>query len=131
MTEIDVSALGDTVIVCGTCDLPIDDITISDISEPWEGVLVRFACTETASEANQYGEWEIWDVTDMTGLGICDDANRIGYTPVVGEWNSVTGCLAYSYGAYKIWVRDIFDIVPVQPSAADETTWGSIKALYQ
>jgi hypothetical protein len=91
-------------------------------------VLINIACAETATLANTYGEWQI---ADLTGTGICDDSNRIGYTPVVGEWNSVTGCLAYSYGAYKIWVRDLNDIVPVQPSGVDETSWGSIKALYQ
>ncbi len=128
MTEIDVSAAGDTVIVCGTCTLPLDVITLGDFSEPWEGVLVNIACAETATEANSYGEWEI---ADLTGTGICDDSNRIGYTPVVGEWNSLTGCLAYAYGAYTLWVRDLNDIVPVQPSGVDETSWGSIKALYQ
>lgn len=128
MTEIDVSALGDTVVVCGSCTLPLDDITLGEIGEPWEGVLVRFPCAETATQADGYGEWNI---QDLTGTGTCDDANRIGYTPVIGEWNSVTGIIAYSFEAYKIWVRDIFDIVPVQPSAVDETSWGSIKALYQ
>jgi predicted extracellular nuclease len=128
MTEIDVSAPGDTVLVCGTCTLPLDIITCADVDEPWEGVLVQIQCAETATEANTYGEW---DIQDVTGSVICDDAFRIGYTPVIGEWNNVTGCLAYSYGAYKLWVRDINDIVPVQPSATDATSWGKIKALYQ
>jgi hypothetical protein len=128
MTEIDVSAIGDTVIVCGTCTLPLDIITVDQIDEPWEGVLVQILCAETATEKNSYGEWFIQDVT---GSVVCDDANRIGYTPVIGEWNNVTGCISYAYGAYTVWVRDINDILPVEPSAVDPTSWGNIKALYQ
>jgi hypothetical protein len=128
MTEIDVSAPGDTVEVCGTCTLPLDIITCADVDEPWEGVLVQIQCAETASLANTYGEW---DIQDPTGVVTCDDANRIGYAPTIGEWNNVTGCLAYSYGAYKLWVRDIDDILPVEPSATDPTSWGNIKSLYR
>ena len=128
MTEIAVDAPGDTVVVSGTCTLPLDVITIGEIDEPWEGVLINIRCAMTATEANTYGEWTIRHLTDEV---TCDDANRIGYTPVLGEWNSVTGCISYSYGAYVIWVRDLLDIVPVEPSGAEETSWGSIKALYQ
>jgi hypothetical protein len=128
MTEIDISAPGDTMYLCGSCATPLDVITVGDYGEPWEGCLVHINCAETSNPDAGYGQWEI---QDLTGAGQCDDYNRIGYTPVLGQWQAYTGILSYSYGAYMLWIRNLADITDTEPTAADQTSWGAIKALYQ
>ena len=129
MTEIDISAPGDTMYICGSCATPLDIVNLDEMmTEPWEGCLVQTNCAATSNADLGYGEWEIHDVT---GFGVCDDYGRIGHTPVYGEWKIYTGIVSYSYGAFKLWIRTLADIMDTEPSGVEQTSWSSIKALYQ
>ncbi len=132
MTEIDISAPGDTMVLVSTGN-PVpgpDPVTTAGMmSEEWEGVLVQTGCAEVTDPNLGYGEWEI---DDGSGPGRVDDKGNITYTPSLGDWRIYTGILAYTYGNYKLWPRDDNDIVdPGGPSATSATSWGQIKALYR
>jgi len=130
MTEIDISAPGDTLVVVGEAPVPGPDLvtTAGMMAEEWEGVLIQTPCAVVTDPDLGYGEWEI---DDGSGPGRVDDKGQITYTPVLGDCNIYTGILAYTYGNYKLWPRDDNDIVGCGPSANEPTQWGSIKALYR
>jgi len=130
MTEIDISAPGDTLVVVGEAAVPGPDLvtTAGMMAEEWEGVLVQTLCATVTNPDLGYGEWEI---DDGSGPGRVDDKGQITYVPTLGDCNIYTGILAYSYGNYKLWPRDDNDIVGCGPSANEPTQWGSIKALYR
>ena len=129
MTEIDISARGDTMIVLSSGNplpgpqvVPLNEL----MTEPWEGVYVKTYCTEVTNPDLGYGEWEI---SDFTGTGIVDDKGlALTYTPTLGDEKTITGILSYAYDTYRPWPRDDDDIedcvVSVEP-----TSWGEIKCL--
>ena len=132
MTEIDISAPGDTLTLCGTCDplepevVPLDQM----MGEAWESVLVKTNCCVCIEEPDSYGEW---DIDDGFGIGKCDDKSLVlTYVAAYGDWRIISGIVWYAYGAFNLSPRDDADIFdPGGPTATEATTWGGIKALYQ
>ena len=132
MTEIDISAAGDTLTVCGTCDplepevVPLDQM----MGEEWESVLVKTNCCVCTNPDLGYGEWEI---QDAFGFGKCDDKSQVlTYVPAYGDWRIISGIVWYAYGAFNLSPRDDADIFdPGGPTANESTTWGGIKMLYR
>lgn len=132
MTEIDISAPGDTLILVGSGRQPSPDLVPLDemMGEPWEAVLVVTYCCVCIEEPDAYGEWLI---QDAYGIGRCDDkALNLTYFAAVGDWRMITGTVWESYGAYKLCPRDDADVFdPGGPTATEPSTWGGIKALYR
>ncbi len=132
MTEIDISAPGDTLTVCGTCTplepevVPLDQM----MGEEWEAVLVKTNCCVCIQAANSYGEWYI---EDAYGVGKCDDKSLVlTYVAAYGDWRIISGIVWYAYGEFNLSPRDDADIFdPGGPTATEATTWGGIKALYR
>lgn len=76
--------------------------------EMYEGVLVRIENAECITVPDTYNEWTI---NDGSGEAIVDNEDYT-YMPTVGLNYAVQGPLTYSFGAFKIQVRDADDIVP-------------------
>jgi len=132
MTEIDMSAPGDTLIVVGTAPVPGPDLVNADemMSEPWEAVLCVTNCCVCTVAPNDYGEWF---VEDAFGTAKCDDKGlNLTYVAAYGDWRIITGVVWYSYGEFNISPRDDGDVFdPGGPTAVEPTTWGGIKGLYR
>lgn len=96
-----------TPLILNTGDIPSTDIA----SEPYEGVLVRVENAQV-SAINSY-DWSLDD-----GSGAClvdDDASNLAWfdTLSIGTvLDGVTGVFTYSFGTYKIEVRDMADVGP-------------------
>ncbi len=85
-------------------------ITLDQIGEAYESVLVMAETISCSNPDLGHGEWEI---SDGTNTGIVDDL-FFAYTPVQDEeFTSITGILNYSYSVYKVEPRDAADIVSV------------------
>lgn len=132
LTEIDMSAAGDTLIVVGTAPVPGPDLVGLDVlmDEPWEGVFVTTNCCVCIEAANSYGEWYI---EDAFGVAKCDDKGvNLTYVAAYGDWRIITGIVWYAYGEFNVSPRDDADVFdPGGPTATEATTWGGIKALYR
>ncbi len=76
--------------------------------ERWESMLVKVENVHYTDAAISYGEFEI---SDGTNTGLIDDW-MYEHTPSAAEqFESITGILNYSYGAFKIAPRSASDIV--------------------
>jgi len=84
-----------------------------DISEAYEGVLVKVQDVVVTDDSLGYGEWEVND-----GSGPCrvDDWASYSYTPTLGDSLNVTGIVDYAYSNYKIEPRYNPDIIPPNPT---------------
>jgi hypothetical protein len=132
LTEIDMSAAGDTLIVVGTAPVPGPDLVGFDVlmDEPWEGVFVTTNCCVCTNPDLGYGEWE---VQDAFGFAKCDDKGlNLTYVPAYGDWRILSGIVWYAYGAFNLSPRDDGDVFdPGGPTGTEPATWGGIKALYR
>ena len=84
-------------------------ISPSEISEAYEGCLLRFENVSVTNPDLGYGEWEFGD---GTSTGICDDKWDYYYYPISGhELADIEGVLDFSYGNYKLQPRLARDVV--------------------
>jgi hypothetical protein len=133
ITEINISALGDTMIKVGTATVPGPNlITTFDINnEAWECVLIETYCAQTwnvnPDAPLDFGEWTI---TDGSGEARVDD-KAVTYTRQFGDWHYYTGIVYYGYDDFHLWPRDALDMIATGPSGTEPTTWGNVKALYR
>jgi len=94
-----------TVTVTGTMAVPAPTMmTANELyadAEPFEGCLIKLTDGMTVSVIGSYGEWT---ATTIGGTDVLfDDYMFDDTTVVVGEcYNSVTGIVDFTYGAYKI-----------------------------
>lgn len=90
-------------------DVPATLISTSAVAnEMYESVLCKVlnaTCGSLPSGAN-YNEW---DANDGSGVTSVDDFLYL-YTPVVGTSYNVTGIVAYSFSAWKMFPRDANDV---------------------
>ncbi len=93
------------------CPAPIVLTTAQANDEQYEGCLVRVKNAAISNPDAGYGEW---GVNDGSGQILIDDEGNAKYYFWPAEYQnclSITGCLGYSYGAYKIVPRLAWDIV--------------------
>jgi len=80
-----------------------------EYGEAYESVLVTIENITAIDIANVYGEWV---VTDALSNEMKIDDKIFGYLPYAGEkFKSLTGCLDYSFGEFKLLPRSNDDIV--------------------
>ena len=121
-TELVLAAATDVTVNTQSNALPlavlvtIADLADDDTAESYEGSLISLADGIYAGELS-YGEWSLED-SDGNALAVDDKF----YDPDRSDWVEgstsveVTGLLDYSYGNFKLQVRDANDV------AADVTT---------
>jgi len=86
-------------------------------TEAYEGVLVTIDTLQCFTEANSFGESELFDSLDTL---VTDDL-FYEFTPTVGSYYQVTGVIHYSYGNYKVNPRSVSDIVEYIVGCMDST----------
>jgi len=86
-------------------------------TEAYEGVLVTIDSLQCFTEANSFGESELFDSLDTL---VTDDL-FYEFTPTVGSYYQVTGVIHYSYGNYKVNPRSASDIVEYIVGCMDST----------
>jgi len=122
------------VTVTGTMPVPAPfAITADDLfadTEAFEGCAVTIVDGMTVTEIQSYGQWV---ATTLGGTPVLfDDYMFDDTTVVLGDcYNSVTGMIDYSYGAYK--VHPLADGVELTDCtvATDAVSFDSIKSLYR
>ncbi len=101
-------ASGHILTNSGDGTYPINEITISQVGEEYEGQFVRIYKVDVADDSIGYGEWLVTDGTDTL---IVDDYGTYT-TPLTGTPLAyIQGVITYSYGEYKLEPRDDNDIV--------------------
>ena len=88
-------------------------------TEAYEGVLVTIDTLQCFTEANSFGESELFDSLDTL---VTDDL-FYEFTPTVGSYYQVTGVIHYSYGNYKVNPRSASDIVEYIVGCMDSTVF--------
>jgi predicted extracellular nuclease len=88
-------------------------------TEAYEGVLVTIDTLQCFTEANSFGESELFDSLDTL---VTDDL-FYEFTPTVGSYYQVTGVIHYSYGNYKVNPRSASDIVEYIVGCMDSTSF--------
>jgi hypothetical protein len=94
-------------------------VTLAQLIEPYESVLVTVESISCSNPDLGYGEWELTDGTDQSRV----DDMFYKYTPVQDEqFTSITGIFVYNYSNFKIEPRDASDIVsaPTRISNVDD-----------
>jgi hypothetical protein len=87
----------------------INEVALGAVGESYEGVFMKVSDVTCAEVANGYGEWMVQDAVPDT---ITLDDVMYAYEPVLGQsFTSITGCLTYSFGAFKLLPRSADDIV--------------------
>ncbi|MBS3740922.1 MAG: T9SS type A sorting domain-containing protein [Candidatus Cloacimonetes bacterium] len=99
-----------TTVTCG-------ELMASVTAEPYEGTLVELNNVTVIQEQNDYGEWY---VDDGTGIAQIDDGFFYldSVTPPIvievgQQWETIIGCLDYSYDEYGVNPRTPDDMVEV------------------
>lgn len=75
-------------------------------TEEYEGVLVKVVNMPCVLTNDTYGEWTLYNGTDTVRV----DDLLFAYTGAVGTSYTVTGCLFYSFGAFKMEPRSADDV---------------------
>ncbi len=120
------------VTVVGSMAVPAPTMMTADElyadAEPFEGCLIAITDGMTVTEIGSYGEWT---ATTMGGTAVLmDDYMYDVATVVVGDcYNNVTGCLDYTYGAYKL--QTISAELTDCTVAAEATSFDAVKSLYR
>ncbi len=84
------------------------EVTIGNVGEGFEGVLMMVKSVVVADAVNNFGEWTVTDATDTLKL---DDV-MVDFEPAVGTaFASISGVLTFSFGEFKLLPRDTADIV--------------------
>ena len=79
------------------------EINTGDMSEAYEGVLVKFTNASCFALPDDYGEWQ---VNDGSGLAFIDD-KVLSYTPDLNQAYDIIGVGDFSYGTYKVQATDV------------------------
>jgi hypothetical protein len=107
LTELVVGAAADVVSTGSGTPVATTLSSAPSDWEPYEGVLVELENLRIVSSADSYGESE-------TNYGVnLDDAFFVysHYYGIDDRFSSVTGLLTYTYSAYKLEPRDVYDFV--------------------
>jgi hypothetical protein len=81
-----------------------------NISEQWEGVLVRVDNAVVSLADNGFGEWTIYSGGAPSDTCVVGDIVDYAYVPQLGDAVVVTGISMYAYGDYTLQPRDDDDI---------------------
>jgi hypothetical protein len=117
-TQIQDVTLKDVISSSNTLYNPVV-VTLAQLIEPYESVLVTVESISCSNPDLGYGEWELTDGTDQSRV----DDMFYKYTPVQDEqFTSITGIFVYNYSNFKIEPRDASDIVsaPTRISNVDD-----------
>ena len=139
LTEIDVNAdaSGYATVVgqFGGEMLPLD-VTMAQLvadGEPYEGCMIRLTDGMTVTVApDSHGEWEAESHETPGDTVVFDDYWYDTTTVSLGDcYNSATGCLYYSYGAFKLEAfADGLEVVDCVV-ATEPVSFDSVKSLYR
>ena len=82
-------------------------LSTNDVNnEDYEGVLVRVEAAECIDLPNSYDEWTVND-----GSGACMvDNDNFAYAPTIGSFYNIQGPLNFTFGDFKIQIRESADI---------------------
>jgi len=109
------------LVSSGNPDPAITDVTTAQANtEPYEGVLSKVTNVPCVVAPNSFGEWKLFN-----GDSLMVDDQMYAYPAMVGTSYTVTGCMFYSFGKYKIEPRDAND-VEVANSIADNAFFASV-----
>ncbi|RLD38678.1 MAG: hypothetical protein DRI74_03095 [Bacteroidetes bacterium] len=97
-------------------------VTAAAALESYESTLITIMDAEVTSDPDSNGEFT---VNDGTADYIVDD-KIFAYTPTIGEVLDVTGVVAFSYGAFKLYPRDADDITVASGVGIDDLSASSI-----
>ena len=101
LTEIDISDGGSSSIL-STGNTLYNSSVMTNLGEEYESVLVTVSGV-CESLPDDYGEWMLSDVW-------IDDL-MYEFTPTLGQDYTITGCLNYSFGNYKVEPRGPSDVL--------------------
>jgi endonuclease I len=82
-------------------------LTIDELDESYEGVLINIPSGTCTSTDEGYGMWE---VSDNTGYLKIHNNQVFEFTPTLNETYSISGPLKWDYGEWKIELRSSNDI---------------------
>jgi len=112
---------GFSLVSSGNPDPAVTDVTTAQANtEPYEGVLSKVTNVPCVVAPNSFGEWKLFN-----GDSLMVDDQMYAYPAMVGTSYTVTGCMFYSFGKYKIEPRDAND-VEVANSIADNAIFASV-----
>lgn len=89
----------------------------SDQSEQYEGVYVRVENVDCTEGVKAYG---LWKVNDGSGETFIHNPVGLNLDPVVGEMYTIEGIATYTYGDYKIDIRNADDVQMAADTKAPE-----------
>lgn len=110
-------------------ELEAQRISLSEIGEDWEGVLVRIEDVTVANPDIGFGEFSVENHSGMTAIIdnqihwfelAASSLLTIGYS-----FPAITGPLTYTFGAFKLEPRDEEDLVTVGEETGDTGTLGT------
>jgi large repetitive protein len=120
------------VTVVGSMTVPAPSMMTADElyadPEPFEGCLIMLTDGMIVTELGSYGEWT---ATTLGGTAVLFDDYMFDVSTVMVDdcYDNVTGCLDYTYGAYKLQAQTIVD---ADCAVETETSsFGSVKSLYR
>jgi hypothetical protein len=107
-------------------DMPLaETISITDINESFESVLVNIKTVSCIAEPDIKEEWKITDINKDT---LIVGSSLYAFTPELGqEYNSVTGCISYAEESWRILPRNTNDISVTIDNTIDQISKESIK----
>ena len=135
LSEVDCTGTGSTCTVTGT-DTPPAPVVMTAAAvmadpEPWASVVITISDALEVTELLSYNEWMTTSLTDGTEIWFDDEYFYPAHPWVVGDcFSNATGFWTYSFGAYKL-AGFVDGLPPCGPVAAEDLTFGTVKALYR
>ncbi len=90
-------------------------LTLADIGEPWEGVLVTVEDVVVVDPTWSNGSFEVGDAVTLDRMVVNDDLHLLGFygAPTVGlPLQELTGVVDYQNAHYELLIRSDADVVP-------------------
>lgn len=110
------SAVVPTPALLTCCD--INDSLLNTEAEKWEGVLVQVDSVRVRNDSIGYGTWVVEEFDADAGcaavetLQVDDESYApVSYPETGDSFTTLTGCLDYTYGYYKLQPRTNADLV--------------------
>nr|WP_321452115.1 C1 family peptidase [uncultured Carboxylicivirga sp.] len=114
LTEI--SAIETVEVVSTGNEVNPINISIEEVNEQYESVLVKFTDIICAEEADDNGEWKISDGANELII----DSKFYAYQPFLGEeFSSITGIISYNYEEYKLQLRNASEVKSIPTNILD------------
>jgi hypothetical protein len=104
------------VELLGSAALPVPEVlTLADVGEPWEGVLITVEDVAVVDPAWGAGSFEIGDPVTLDRIVVNDDLHLLGFYGSLTAGlplQEVTGVVDYQNAHYELLIRSDADVVP-------------------